>query len=333
MAIKNFIGPSRRKFLAHAIKATLGFGLLIAFLKRKDLMAESKKLYKIYSPKEKHWVGDGFYVSTMFSMHDNENHYLSPFILLDHAAPMEFAPTDKKLGVGEHPHRGFETVTFAIQGKIDHRDSGGGGGTISSGGVQWMTAGSGVVHEEFHSKDFSQKGGVFEMVQLWVNLPAKDKMTTPRYQSMNKEDFPSLKLNEGKTELKIIAGEYHGKSGPALTHTPMNIFEVFHKSEGRLDLNFNEQTNTIIVQLKGNSKLADKIIKEGEIAVFERDGEQIQLNLDSDSHLLVLNGEPIDEPVAAYGPFVMNTRDEIRQAIDDFNAGKMGRLVEEAIKN
>ena len=289
-----------------------------------------KDLYKILQPREKHWVGDGFYVSTMFSVFAEDYKHITPFILMDHAAPKQFPPTQQKLGVDVHPHRGFETVTFAIQGEIDHRDSGGGGGRITTGGVQWMTAGSGVVHEEYHSRDFAEKGGIFEMVQLWVNLPSQHKMTTPRYQSMNKEDFPVVDQHEGDIKVKIIAGEYAKKKGPAQTFSPINIFEVFSRKAQALPLEFQDQTNTLIVQLKGESQVAGQKLSMGDVAIFKREGTQINLNTSEDSHLLVLNGEPIDEPIAHYGPFVMNTNAEIKQAVLDFQAGKMGQLVEEA---
>ncbi len=322
---------SRRKLMTvfAGLTAIFGASKLIGFV----MSDKNKKLHKILHPKEKHWVGDGFHVSTMFSVHEQDYKYITPFLLLDHAAPREFSPTQQKRGVGEHPHRGFETVTFAIQGEVDHRDSGGGGGRIETGGVQWMTAGSGVVHEEFHSRNFAEKGGIFEMVQLWVNLKAEHKMTTPRYQSMNKEDFPVVSLADGKAKVKIIAGEFDGKKGPAQTLSTINIFEVHADTEQTLPLHLQDQTNTLIVQLKGNAKIEDRNLRPGEVAVFERSGETINLDLTSGAHLLVLNGEPIDEPVAHYGPFVMNTQQEIMQAIRDFQAGKMGQLVQEATTN
>lgn len=294
--------------------------------------ANHKTLYKILQPKEKHWVGNGFYVSTMFSVFSEDYKHITPFILMDHAAPKQFPATNEKLGVDVHPHRGFETVTFAIQGEIDHRDSGGGGGRIKTGGVQWMTAGSGVVHEEYHSRDFAKTGGIFEMVQLWVNLPAKHKMTTPRYQSKNKEDFPVVEQHEGDIQVKIIAGEYANTKGPAQTFSPINIFEVFSQKTQDLPLELQDQTNTLIVQLKGESQVAGQKLAMGDVAIFQREGTRIDLNISEDSHLLVLNGEPIDEPIAHYGPFVMNTNAEIKQAVLDFQAGKMGQLVEEADK-
>ncbi len=291
-------------------------------------MTKEKKIIKIVLPREKHWVGDGFYVSSIFSMHSEENKHISPFLLLDHAAPTYFPPTDKKLGVGEHPHRGFETVTMAIKGEVEHRDSSGGGGKISTGGVQWMTAGSGVVHDEFHSRDFAEKGGEFEMVQLWVNLPAKNKMTKPRYQSLDKKDFPIVRLQDGTTKLKIIAGNYGGLSSPTETFTKINIYEVEGHQNSEVKLNFDDGTNTLILQLAGSSIIGDQHLDKGYLGIFSRSGVSINLKTTEDSKILILNGEPIEEPLEAYGPFVMNTREELKVAFRDFQEGKMGRLTE-----
>jgi redox-sensitive bicupin YhaK (pirin superfamily) len=291
-------------------------------------MTKEKKIIKIVLPREKHWVGDGFYVSSIFSMHSEENKHISPFLLLDHAAPTYFPPTDKKLGVGEHPHRGFETVTMAIKGEVEHRDSSGGGGKISTGGVQWMTAGSGVVHDEFHSRDFAEKGGEFEMVQLWVNLPAKNKMTKPRYQSLDKKDFPIVRLQDGTTKLKIIAGNYGGLSSPTETFTKINIYEVEGHQNSEVKLNFDDGTNTLILQLAGSSIIGDQHLDKGFLGIFSRSGVSINLKTTEDSKILILNGEPIEEPLEAYGPFVMNTREELKVAFRDFQEGKMGSLTE-----
>jgi redox-sensitive bicupin YhaK (pirin superfamily) len=291
-------------------------------------MTKDKKIIKIVLPREKHWVGDGFYVSSIFSMHSEENKHISPFLLLDHAAPTYFPPTDKKLGVGEHPHRGFETVTMAIKGEVEHRDSSGGGGKISTGGVQWMTAGSGIVHDEFHSRDFAKKGGEFEMVQLWVNLPAKYKMTRPRYQSLNKKDFPIVRLQDGTTKVKIIAGNFGGSSSPTETFTKINIYEVEGHQNSEVKLNFDDGTNTLILQLAGNSIIGDQHLEKGYLGIFSRSGVSINLKTTEDSKILILNGEPIEEPLEAYGPFVMNTREELKDAFRDFQEGKMGSLAE-----
>jgi redox-sensitive bicupin YhaK (pirin superfamily) len=291
-------------------------------------MTKDKKIIKIVLPREKHWVGDGFYVSSIFSMHSEDKKHISPFLLLDHAAPTYFPPTDKKLGVGEHPHRGFETVTMAIKGEVEHRDSSGGGGKISTGGVQWMTAGSGIVHDEFHSRDFAKKGGEFEMVQLWVNLPAKYKMTRPRYQSLNKKDFPIVRLQDGTTKVKIIAGNFGGSSSPTETFTKINIYEVEGHQNSEVKLNFDDGTNTLILQLAGNSIIGDQHLEKGYLGIFGRSGVSINLKTTEDSKLLILNGEPIEEPLEAYGPFVMNTREELKVAFRDFQEGKMGSLAE-----
>ena len=291
-------------------------------------MTKDKKIIKIVLPREKHWVGDGFYVSSIFSMHSEDKKHISPFLLLDHAAPTYFPPTDKKLGVGEHPHRGFETVTMAIKGEVEHRDSSGGGGKISTGGVQWMTAGSGIVHDEFHSRDFAKKGGEFEMVQLWVNLPAKYKMTRPRYQSLNKKDFPIVRLQDGTTKVKIIAGNFGGSSSPTETFTKINIYEVEGHQNSEVKLNFDDGTNTLILQLAGRSFIGDQHLDKGYLGIFSRSGVSINLKTTEDSKILILNGEPIEEPLEAHGPFVMNTREELKVAFRDFQEGKMGSLAE-----
>ena len=291
-------------------------------------MIQEKQIIKIVLPREKHWVGDGFYVSSIFSMHSEDNKLISPFLLLDHAAPTYFPPTDQKLGVGEHPHRGFETVTMAIQGEVEHRDSSGGGGKISTGGVQWMTAGSGVVHDEFHSRDFAEKGGEFEMVQLWVNLPAKHKMTKPRYQSLDKKDLPIVRLKDGTTKVKIIAGNFGGSFSPVETFTKINIYEVEGHQNSEVKLNFDDGTNTLILQLAGSSIIGDQHLDKGYLGIFSRSGVSINLKTTEDSKILILNGEPIEEPLEAYGPFVMNTREELKVAFRDFQEGKMGSLAE-----
>ena len=291
-------------------------------------MTKDKKIIKIVLPREKHWVGDGFYVSSIFSMHSEDNKHITPFLLLDHAAPKYFPPTVKKLGVGEHPHRGFETVTMAIKGEVEHRDSSGGGGKICTGGVQWMTAGSGVVHDEFHSRDFAEKGGEFEMVQLWVNLPAKHKMTKPRYQSLDKKDFPIVRLENGTTKVKIIAGNFGGSSSPTETFTKINIYEVEGHQNSEVKLNFDDGTNTLILQLVGSSIIGDQHLDKGYLGIFSRSGVSINLKTTEDSKILILNGEPIEEPLEAYGPFVMNTTEELKVAFRDFQEGKMGSLVE-----
>ena len=290
-------------------------------------MTEEKKIQKIVSPREKHWVGNGFHVSTIFSMHSEEVESISPFLMMDHAAPKYFPPTRKKLGVGEHPHRGFETVTFAIKGEVEHRDSGGGGGTITTGGVQWMTAGSGVVHDEFHSRNFSQKGGDFEMIQLWVNLPSKFKMISPRYQSLEEADFPVLDgANQGIT-VKVIAGSFETVKSPVKTFSPINMYELNGPANAKLEIPLAEGSNTLVFQLSGRSSIEEKLLNKGNLAILSRSGNSLNLELEEESKVMILNGEPLGEPVAAHGPFVMNTRQELMEAFRDFQEGKMGQLV------
>src|SRR6185312_15248599 len=246
---------------------------------------KTKSVLAVRGPGSNHWVGDGFPVRNLFPSNGIDAH-VNPFLMLDYAGPLAFEPTKKRQGVGEHPHRGFETATIAYQGAVDHRDSGGHSGTIFPGDVQWMTAASGVVHEEKHERAFAEKGGVFEMVQLWVNLPAKDKMSTPRYQSITKEQIPSVKLG-AESYARVIAGELNGVKGPAKTFTPVNVFDVRAKAGEQFDLALPERQNAAVV---------------------------------------LLSGEPIDEPVASYGPFVMNTEEELAQAVTDYRSGKMGHL-------
>ena len=290
-------------------------------------MNEKKWIEKIVAPREKHWVGDGFHVSTIFSMHSEDPESISPFLMMDHAAPKYFPPTQKKRGVGEHPHRGFETVTFAIKGEVEHRDSGGGGGKITTGGIQWMTAGSGVVHDEFHSREFSQKGGDFEMIQLWVNLPSKFKMTPPRYQSFEKGDFPIIDHGNHEMSVKVIAGTFGTVTSPVKTFSPINMYELNGSSGSQLEITLPVGSNTLVFQLSGKSSVADQQIEKGNLAILSKSGNSFKLELLEESKVMILNGEPLGEPVAAYGPFVMNTRQELMEAFKDFQAGKMGQLV------
>ena len=290
-------------------------------------MSAKKWIEKIVTPREKHWVGDGFHVSTIFSMHSEDPESISPFLMMDHAAPKYFPPTDVKRGVGEHPHRGFETVTFAIKGEVEHRDSGGGGGTITTGGIQWMTAGSGVVHDEFHSREFSKKGGDFEMIQLWVNLPSKFKMTKPRYQSFDEGDFPILDQGNHDISIKVIAGTFGTVSSKVKTFSPINMYELNGPPNSKLEIPLPVGSNTLVFQLSGMSSIEDQQIKKGNLSLLSRSGETFEIKFLEESKVMILNGEPLGEPVAAYGPFVMNTRQELMEAFRDFQAGKMGQLV------
>jgi len=291
------------------------------------MKTQEKQFKKKISPRENHWVGDGFYVSSIFSMHSEDYKNISPFLLFDYAAPKYFPPTEKKLGIGEHPHRGFETVTFAIRGEVEHRDSGGGGGTINTGGLQWMTAGSGVVHDEFHSTKFSKQGGEFEMIQLWINLPSDFKMTRPKYQSFDEADFPIIYLDNNNLKIKVIAGSFQSTVSPVETFTRINIYEINSSEKSKLKIPLPESSNTLFFQLLGDSWIGDQQIQRGELGMFSQTGSSIQFRMVEDAKVLILNGEPIHEPIVAYGPFVMNTKKEVMEAFQDFQEGKMGSLV------
>jgi quercetin 2,3-dioxygenase len=287
---------------------------------------KTKRVIEVSGPGSNHWVGDGFPVRNMFPSNGIDR-LVDPFLMLDYAGPKYFAPTKKHQGVDEHPHRGFETVTIAYQGAVEHRDSGGHSGVIFPGDVQWMTAASGVVHEEKHEHEFGEKGGTFEMVQLWVNLPAKYKMSKPKYQAITKEQIPSVKLG-AESYARVIAGELNSARGPAQTFTPVNVFDVRAKAGERFEIALPAGQNAAVVLLKGKVTLNGETRMESDalIAVLDPDGERVSIEAKEDSTLLVLSGEPINEPVASYGPFVMNTREELAQAVDDYRKGKMGRL-------
>jgi redox-sensitive bicupin YhaK (pirin superfamily) len=273
-----------------------------------------------------HWVGDGFPVRNIFSYEDIADE-ISPFLLMDYAGPKNFAPTEKKLGVGEHPHRGFETVTILYEGEVEHRDSGGGGGKIGPGEVQWMTAGAGVVHEEYHGRDFAKKGGTFEVVQLWVNLPKKDKMTEPRYQALTKETIPEVVLPNGDGVVRVIAGEYHEEKGPASTFSPINLWDVRLYDGKTCDFEFEENETVCAFVLSGEIVTSDgHHIHEAEMGVFDESGSKVAFKAIQNSKVLILNGTKLNEPIVGYGPFVMNTEAEIRQAYADYRSGKMGKL-------
>lgn len=277
-----------------------------------------------------HWVGDGFPVRTLFSYNDDPAAF-SPFLMLDYGGPVVFDPTTKRRGVGAHPHRGFETVTIVYDGEVTHRDSTGGGGTIGPGEVQWMTAAAGIVHEEFHSEAYARRGGPFRMVQLWVNLPARDKMAPPGYQGIAAAQIPTLPLRDvhgaEAGTVRPIAGTFDGATGPAKTFTPMQVWDVQLKAGHTVTLPAPEGHTTVPLVYRGRVKTADgQEAGDAEMIVYTRDGEGVQLTALADTTLLWLCGEPIDEPVVGYGPFVMNTPQEIQQAFLDFQSGKMGRL-------
>ena len=285
-----------------------------------------KKLIGIYTSPRGHWVGDGFPVRTLFS-YDSLGKHISPFLLLDHAGPAEFTPTEQRRGVGQHPHRGFETVTIVYDGEVEHRDSTGAGGTIGPGDVQWMTAAKGILHEEFHSPAFARRGGALEMVQLWVNLPAKDKMAEAGYQTIVDADIPVLPLANDAGQLRLIAGEFAGASGPARTFTPIDVWDLRLNPGKPVTLDLHAGRNTALVILRGTLLInGQEIARQGQLALFERDGRQVTLESNDDAKVLLLSGEPIDEPIVGHGPFVMNTEQEIHQTFADFQSGKFGRM-------
>jgi hypothetical protein len=273
-----------------------------------------------------HWVGDGFPVRTLF-FYGDRGPELSPFLMLDYAGPREFPPTGQRLGVGEHPHRGFETVTIVYHGEVEHRDSSGGGGKIGPGDVQWMTAASGLVHEEFHGRAFAKRGGLFEMVQLWVNLPAKDKMSAPRYQGILNSGIPTVGLSGGSGSLRVIAGEFAEAKGPAHTFTPINVWDLRLTGKAPVGLDVPSGHTTMLVVLRGKVRInGSSPVSAAEVALFEREGNLLRIDSESEAAALLLSGEPIDEPIAGMGPFVMNTQQEIHQAVADYQSGKMGHL-------
>lgn len=286
----------------------------------------TKKLHSVQRNADRHWVGDGFPVRTLLA-YPGLGPVLSPFLLLDYAGPMEFSPTDGRRGVGVHPHRGFETVTIVYQGEVEHRDSSGGGGTIGPGDVQWMTAASGLVHEEFHSPDFSRRGGMFEMVQLWVNLPAKDKMAAPCYQGIRQGQVPTVSLPDSQGAVRVIAGELAGTQGPAKTFTPINLWDLRLASDQPIDLAVPDGWTTMLVVLNGELRVnGSEPVAAAEVALFDRAGAGLCIDSARDATALLLSGEPIDEPIVGSGPFVMNTQQEIHQAMADYQSGKMGHL-------
>jgi redox-sensitive bicupin YhaK (pirin superfamily) len=285
-----------------------------------------KAILGVHSNSRTHWVGDGFPVRTLFS-YQQHGERLSPFLMLDYAGPEAFEPVRQHRGVGQHPHRGFETVTIVYQGELEHRDSTGSGGRIGPGDVQWMTAGSGILHEEFHSDAFTRDGGTLEMVQLWVNLPARDKMTAPRYQTILDGDIPVVPLGGSAGQVRVIAGEYLGHRGPSRTFTPIDVWDLRLKQGRVTELPIAEGRTTALVVLHGDVLVNDqRVAQQGQLVVLDRAGSGVKLEASRDAVLLVLSGEPIDEPIVGYGPFVMNTQSEIRQAMDDFQSGRFGQL-------
>lgn len=288
-----------------------------------------KRIVSLLAKPEQHWVGDGFPVRSLFSYHSAAAD-ISPFLLLDHAGPHRFGAGDpsQPRGVGVHPHRGFETVSIVYDGEVSHRDSAGHGGTIGPGDVQWMTAAGGILHEEFHSPGYARSGGPFHMVQLWVNLPAAHKMDPPAYQPILARDIPLVELPDGAGSLRVIAGEHGAARGPARSFTPMNVWDMNLRSGGTALLAVPEGHTTLLAVLTGRVRIGaeDQAVEQHEVAMLGRDGSILRIAAETEAMLLVLTGEPIAEPVAGYGPFVMNTRQQIVQAVNDFNSGRFGQM-------
>lgn len=288
----------------------------------------TKTVELVISPREPHFVGDGFRVHNFIpSAYRLDMQRMDPIIMMDYNSKYYFAPSEIPKGVGVHPHRGFETVTLAYKGKVEHHDSSGGGGVIGEGDVQWMTAASGVLHKEFHEKEWSKKGGEFQMVQLWVNLPAKDKMSAPKYQSIENATMSRYLLENDKGEVEVIAGEYQGVTGRASTFTPLHLFNARLKKGATARFNFPANFNTALLVIEGSIKVnGTEEVPTDHFVLMANDGEEFSIEAGEDAVVLILSGEPINEPIAAHGPFVMNTRQELLQAFDDFNKGKFGYL-------
>lgn len=292
----------------------------------KKMESANKKVEVIVAPPPRHWVGDGFHVHGFFPHGPLTGERMSPFFLLDYNAFEEFPPREAPFGVGPHPHRGFETVTIAYKGKVAHHDSRGGGGVIGEGDVQWMTAGSGLLHKEYHEQEYNRQGGPFQMVQLWVNLPAKDKMTEPNYQAITNREMGRVAL-PGGGEVEIIAGEYAGVKGPATTFSPVHLYNLKQKKGEKIELSFPEGFTTALLAIEGSAVINGSTeLPLDHLALLEREGEAFTVEAAEDAIILLLSGEPLNEPIAQYGPFLMNTREELAKALDDYRTGKFGFL-------
>lgn len=293
---------------------------------------KTKPIESVFAPPAAHMVGDGFKVHNFFPSGARLGpRRMSPFFLMDYGAKTHIPPTDQPRGVGAHPHRGFETVTLAVHGRVAHHDSAGNSGIIGEGEVQWMTAGSGILHKEYHEKEFSLKGGPMQMVQLWVNLPAKYKMTSPRYQALTRDSMGYFDLPNDQGRVAVVAGEYRGVKGPAKTFSPVNLIRADLKPgangvAAEAEFTFPAAYNTGLLVLEGTVFVNETSVPQDHFVLFANEGETFTVRAKAEAKILVLSGEPIDEPIASYGPFVMNTQKEIMQAVEDFQAGKFGRL-------
>ncbi|WP_421672226.1 pirin family protein [Raoultella terrigena] len=285
-----------------------------------------KQITGVYTAPSQHWVGNGFPVRSLFS-YQTHGEQLSPFLLLDYAGPHSFPAGSGKRGVGEHPHRGFETVTVVYSGEVEHRDSSGKGGVIGPGDVQWMTAGAGILHEEFHSAEFTRTGGELKMIQLWVNLPAKDKMAAPGYQSITADLIPRVALPDNAGHVRVIAGDYADVSGPARTFSPLNVWDMQLTQGHDVSLRQPAGWSTALVVLEGEISVnGAENAREGQLVVLSQQGETLHLSATADAKVLLLAGEPLGEPIVGYGPFVMNSKTQIAEAVRDFNSGRFGQI-------
>jgi len=291
-------------------------------------MSNTKSVQQVFAPPAPHMVGDGFRVHNFFpSGYDMGLYRMSPFFLMDYGSKIEFPPSDTPRGVGVHPHRGFETVTIAFKGRVAHHDSSGNSGVIGEGDVQWMTAGSGLLHKEYHDLEYSKKGGPFQMVQLWVNLPAKDKMTPPKYQAIENAQMGKYVLPEKNGTLEVIAGDFEGVKGPATTFTPMQVYVGRLKKGASLSMDLPEKFNTGLLVVEGSFKInGENEAATDHFVLFKNDGSTVEVEALEDGVFLLLSGEPIHETLVPYGPFLMNSKQEIMQAFQDLNAGKFGVL-------
>ncbi len=286
-----------------------------------------RNIEKVFRGTPEHWVGDGFHVSNYFPSATDFEKRMSPFFLLDYQKPQEYAPTTRRRGVGSHPHRGFETVTVAYQGSVAHHDSAGNGGVIRPGEVQWMTAGGGILHNEFHEESFAKAGGIMHMIQIWVNLPRRDKLTAPKYQGLTNQSIVETPVDGGKGLVRVISGAFEDKKGAASTFTPAHMLDLRLKPGAKVRLPTPRDYNTALLVLQGKVKAnGAKPATAGEFILFKNDGDEVNVEAVDDSIALFLSGAPIEEPLVHYGPFVMNSVDEINAAIEDFNAGKFGYL-------
>jgi redox-sensitive bicupin YhaK (pirin superfamily) len=294
--------------------------------------SDLRRIAGVYRSAPFHWVGDGFFVSSYFPRPEVPAERVSPFVLMDYGPPRTFAPLPEgQRGVGWHPHRGFETVTVAWEGAVAHRDSTGNAGIIGPGDVQWMTAGAGILHEEYHEREFSRRGGRMHMMQLWVNLPKRDKMTAPGYQPISSAQIPRVALPEGGGEVRVIAGEYGGHQGPAHTFSPISLLDVHLQPHGRVSVPLPRTHNALAIVTSGRVRVEGATSRDagaGDLILFENDGARLELVGTEPAHVLVLAGEPLDEPIVQYGPFVMNTPEEINEAFVDFRQGKFGRALD-----